>query len=140
MLEVKLLEDGAKAPEVAHFGMDLGYDIFALRDVRLPAGRVTVVSTGIAVKEFQPGYNTGLLIRDRSSMAAKGITTSGGVIDAGYRGEVKVLMTSVDGYDIKAGDKIAQLIPVRVLTGAVHVVDELDETSRGANGFGSTGR
>jgi dUTP pyrophosphatase len=182
MLEVQLLETGAKAPTVAHAGEDLGYDVFALEDIVLPYGQVVAVRTGIAVAAYKPRYHEvrtgidnvhratlpdheplGLLIRDRSSMALKGVVTSGGVIDAGYRGEIKVLLTNWRGsvdhlallellritgpvpepnhpYVIGAGDKIAQMIPLEVLTGTVYIKGQLGEAVRGVAGFGSTGR
>ena len=144
MLRVKLLETGARAPVVAHPGEDLGYDLFALEGAVL-APRATVrVRTGIAVEARHPGTGEalGLLVRDRSSMASKGIATTGGVIDAGYRGEIMVLMTNLGSVQlpILAGEKIAQMIPVPVLTGAVEEVENLEESSRAEKGFGSSGR
>ncbi len=143
MLRVKLLETGARAPVVAHPGEDLGYDVFALEPVVL-APRITVrVRTGIAVEARHPGTGAalGLLVRDRSSMAARGIATTGGVIDAGYRGEILVLMTNLGGdpVELKAGEKIAQVIPVPVLTGVVEEVGNLNESMRAEKGFGSSG-
>jgi dUTP pyrophosphatase len=144
MLRVKLLESGARAPVVAHPGEDLGYDVFALEGVVL-APRVSVkVRTGIAVEARNPetGAPLGLLVRDRSSMAARGIATTGGVIDAGYRGEILVLMTNLGeaAVELKAGEKIAQMIPVPVLTGAVETVETLENSARAEKGFGSSGR
>jgi dUTP pyrophosphatase len=144
MLRVKLLETGARKPVVAHSGEDLGYDLFALEGAAL-APRVTVkVRTGIAVEARHPltGAPLGLLVRDRSSMAARGITTTGGVIDAGYRGEILVLMTNLGNaaVELKAGEKIAQMIPVPVLTGEVEEVEDLEDSARAAKGFGSSGR
>lgn len=143
MLRVKRLEAGARAPEVAHAGEDLGYDVFALKGAMLEP-RVTVrVRTGIAVEARDPqtGEALGLLVRDRSSMAARGIATTGGVIDAGYRGEILVLMTNLGAVavELKAGEKIAQMIPVPVRTGAVEVVETLEDSARAAKGFGSSG-
>jgi dUTP pyrophosphatase len=94
-----------------------------------------------------PTYNWepyGLLIRDRSSMASKGIMVSGGVVDAGYRGEILVLLTDnmrrALPYMIRQGDKIAQLIPIPVTTGGGTIVqEELPSSKRGVGGFGSTG-
>jgi dUTP pyrophosphatase len=75
-------------------------------------------------------------------MAARGIATTGGVIDAGYRGEILVLMTNLGDavIELKAGEKIAQMIPVPVLTGAVEEVENLEESARAEKGFGSSGR
>jgi dUTP pyrophosphatase len=138
-LDVKLLVPGAKAPTVVHAGSDLGYDLYALDSVTLRPGAVQKVRTGVAVEAyFAPapspyeelfGYRPmGLLVRDRSSMASKGVFTHGGVIDAGYRGEMLVLMTTLE------------VIPVASMTGEVTVVDELREAARGTDGFGSSGR
>ena len=139
-----LLEEGARAPVVAHPGEDLGYDLFALEGVLL-APRVTVkVRTGIAVEARHPatGEPLGLLVRDRSSMAARGIATTAGVIDAGYRGEILILMTNLGeaAIELKAGEKIAQMIPVPVLTGSVETVESLEDSARAEKGFGSSGR
>jgi dUTP pyrophosphatase len=87
--------------------------------------------------------NYGLLFRDRSSMASKGITVSGGVVDAGYLGELMVLLTNHNEteFKIQKGDKIVQMIPTEVNTGTeIKEVDELPASNRNANGFGSSGR
>ena len=144
MLLVKLLEAGARVPEVAHPGEDLGYDVFALDAVELRARTSVRVRTGIAVEARDPGTGTGLglLVRDRSSMAARGVAVTGGVIDAGYRGEIQILLTNLtdEAIRLNAGDKIAQMIPVPVLTGEVRQVEELGDSSRAEKGFGSSGR
>jgi dUTP pyrophosphatase len=143
MLRVKRLDPAACLPVVAHPGEDLGYDLFALETVTL-SPRITLrVRTGIAVEARDPqtGAPLGLLVRDRSSMAARGIATTGGVIDAGYRGEILVLMTNLgmDSVELKAGDKIAQMVPVPILTGPVQEVATLESSARQAKGFGSSG-
>ena len=143
MLRVKLLEENARLPVVAHPGEDLGYDLFALEGALLEPRTTVKMRTGIAVEARHPktGAPLGLLVRDRSSMAAKGIATTGGVIDAGYRGEILVLMTNLGdaAFEIKAGEKIAQMIPVPVLTGAVETVESLEDSARAEKGFGSSG-
>jgi dUTP pyrophosphatase len=143
MLRVKLLVPGARLPEVAHPGEDLGYDIFALEPARLTSRMSVRVRTGIAVEARHPetGAPLGLLVRDRSSMAARGIATTGGVIDAGYRGEILVLMTNLGEtpVELKAGEKIAQMIPVPVLTWTVVQVESLEDSARAGKGFGSSG-
>lgn len=143
MLRVKLLEPGARLPVVAHPGEDLGYDLFALEAVVLGPRATVRVRTGIAVEARHPetGAPLGLLVRDRSSMASRGIATTGGVIDAGYRGEILVLMTNLGDAAVvfKAGEKIAQMVPVPVLTGAVQRVETLEESARAEKGFGSSG-
>ena len=143
MLRVKLLETGARAPVVAHPGEDLGYDIFSLEAATLTPHTAVKVRTGIAVEARHPatGQPLGLLVRDRSSMAAKGVATMAGVIDAGYRGEILILMTNLGSapVEIRAGHKIAQMIPVPVLTGVVQTVESLEESARAKKGFGSSG-
>jgi dUTP pyrophosphatase len=144
MLRVKLLEQGARLPVVAHPGEDLGYDLFALEDTVLRPRATVRVRTGIAVEARHPETDAplGLLVRDRSSMAARGLATTAGVIDAGYRGEIQVLMTNLGEATVKlkAGEKIAQMIPVPVLTGLVKEMETLEESARAEKGFGSSGR
>jgi dUTP pyrophosphatase len=143
MLRVKLLNPNAKAPTVAHPGEDLGYDVYSAVAIAIPAKGHAVVSTGIAVEcSSAAGEKMGALLRDKSSMAARRLILTGGVIDAGYRGEVRVLMENVGDSpaQINPGDKIANLIPYPVLTAQVEVVEELTDSKRQAGGFGSTGR
>lgn len=131
-------------PVVAHPGEDLGYDVFALEDVQLDPRETVRVRTGIALEARHPdtGKPLGLLVRDRSSMAARGLATTGGIIDAGYRGEVLILMTNIGAQtvDLRAGEKIAQMIPVPVLTGDVVQVQGLEDSARAEKGFGSSGK
>ena len=139
-----MLETGARAPVVAHKGEDLGYDLFVLAGAVLAPRSTAKVRTGIAVEARHPktGEPLGLLVRDRSSIAARGIATTAGVIDAGYRGEILVLMTNLTdaAVELKAGEKIAQMIPVPVLTGNVEEVETLEVSARAEKGFGSSGR
>jgi len=144
MLRVKRLHAGAQLPVVAHPGEELGYDVFALEETVLTP-RITVkLRTGIAVEARHPetGAPLGLLVRDRSSMAARGLATTGGVIDSGYRGEILIVMTNLGDVtqELHAGDKIAQMVPVPVLTGPVNEVESLEASGRAAKGFGSTGK
>lgn len=144
MLRVKRLEAEARVPTVAHPGEDLGYDVFALEGVTLAPRATVKVRTGIAVEARHPetGVPLGLLVRDRSSMAARGLATTGGVIDAGYRGEILIVMTNLGdvAVELKAGEKIAQMVPVPVLTGPVQEVESLEDSARAAKGFGSSGK
>jgi dUTP diphosphatase len=143
MLNVKLLVPTAKAPTVAHPGEDLGYDLYASAEITIPGRNHAIVATGIAIAVTDDaGRPMGALLRDKSSMAARRMVLTGGVIDAGYRGEVRVLMENMGDWPatIRVGDKIANLIPYPVLTGEVRVVEELPESKRNAGGFGSTGR
>jgi dUTP pyrophosphatase len=160
-LKVQILDPRAFAPTVGHKG-DSGYDLYALENTVLLPNVTTPVRTGIAAAAYGVVHKItrsgiegsvrwseevkrvpyGLRIEDRSSMAAKGITKSAGILDSGYRGEIKVLLTSHSQYPytILAGDKIAQMVPHEVLTGVVEVADDLGVTERGEGGFGSTGR
>ena len=144
MLRVKLLEPGARLPVVAHPGEDLGYDVFALEAVVLEPHKTIRIRTGISVEARHPETGTplGLLVRDRSSMASRGFATTAGVIDAGYRGEIQIVMTNLGlaAVEIQAGEKIAQMVPVPVLTGVVQEVESLEDSARAEKGFGSSGK
>lgn len=144
MLRVKLLAPAARLPVVAHPGEDLGYDVFALDSVTLEPRATVRVRTGIAVEARHPhsGEPLGLLVRDRSSVASRGIATTAGVIDSGYRGEVLILMTNLgqQPQQLNAGDKIAQMIPVPILTGTVEQTNSLEDSARTHKGFGSSGQ
>jgi dUTP diphosphatase len=148
MLKVKKLRPDAILPTVANPGEDLGYDLYAVENVVIYPGKMAKIRNGIAV-EFVPydgetyGEKWGLLVRDRSSMASKGIIVSSGVIDAGYRGEMKVLLTNLTSEPIAIGkgDKIAQMIPTKVMTHhLIQEVAELSQAVRGEKGFGSSGK
>jgi dUTP pyrophosphatase len=143
VLKVKLLRPAARRPTVAHPGEDLGYDVYAAETLTIEPRGHALMPTGIAIECSSPaGDPMGALLRDKSSLASRRIMLTGGVIDAGYRGEIKVLMENLgdEPATIRAGDKIANLIPYPVLTGEVQVVEELNESSRKAGGFGSSGR
>jgi len=144
MLRVKRLAEGARLPVLAHPGEDLGYDVFALERAVLAPHETVRVRTGIAVEARHPetGAPLGLLVRDRSSLAARDLATTAGVVDAGYRGEVLIVMTNLGAatVELKAGEKIAQMIPVPVLTGPVEDVETLELSAREGKGFGSSGR
>jgi dUTP diphosphatase len=142
MLRVKLLTPSAKAPTIAHPGEDLGYDLYAAETVAIPAHGHHVVSTGISIELDIEGRPAGALVRDKSSLASRRLICTAGVIDAGYRGEIRIVMENLgdQSAEIHQGDKIANLIPYPVLTSPVEVVKELAETSRNTGGFGSSGR
>ena len=101
-------------------------------------GQTILISTGIAMG-FPADY--GALIEDRSGMAVRGLTTLAGVIDPGYRGEIKVVLINLAAISqaVAAGDRVAQLRLVRRIEATFEVVDSLDETVRAVGGFGSTG-
>ena|ERR1700727_749749 len=139
MLKVKKLNRYAFIPTQGHPGEDLGYDLYALSDTTLEAGKVTKVDTGIAVEMLNHGFE----IRDRSSMAMKGLISVAGIVDLGYRDSVKVclLNTNSEPYYVKRGDKIAQLLPRKIQESlTICQVDELSPSNRGLHAFGSTGR
>lgn len=137
MLKVKRLSPDATLPTVAHPGEDIGYDLYSAADLTIPARGGAGVPTGIAI-EFAPA--AGAIVKTRSGLAKKRLLCNAGVIDAGYRGEIIVLMENLgdEPYTIHMGDKIAQLLEHRWLAGEV-VEGELSEAKRGAKGFGSSG-
>jgi dUTP pyrophosphatase len=139
-IKVMKLNAAAQLPRYAHTGAfgDLAADLFAVAGVTLDAGATVAVATGVAM-EFPSSH--GALVEDRSGLAVRGVTTLAGVIDPGYRGEIKVVMTNLSGaaVEIKAGDRIAQLRIVRRIEAQFEEVTELVEAARGAKGFGSTG-
>ncbi len=140
MLPVKRLHDLATLPRYAHTGPfgDLAADLFSVEDVEIEAGKTALVATGLAFA-FPAGY--GALVEDRSGLAVRGITTLAGVIDPGYRGELKVVLlnTTASAMALAAGSRVAQLRLVQRIEADFVEVAELDETVRSAGGFGSTG-
>lgn len=145
MLFVKTLSPSAIIPTVVHPGEDLAFDLYSDMEATIGPSQTVKIQTGIAAQYVANTSHKkfGLLIRDRSGMAAKQLIISGGVIDSTYTGEIIVVMTNLGGvpYKISIGDKIAQMIPMPVFTGCGIVkVDSFDNNSRGDNGFGSSGR
>lgn len=140
-IKVKKLDAAAQMPRYAHVGEfgDLAADVYALAATTLAAGETKPVATGIAM-EFPSTH--GALVEDRSGLAVRGVTTLAGVIDPGYRGELKVVMTnlSVAPVELQAGDRIAQLRIVQRIEAEFEEVAELGEAARGVGGFGSTGK
>jgi dUTP pyrophosphatase len=137
MLKVKRLSPDAVLPTVAHPG-DIGYDLYSAEDLTIAARGAAGVHTAIAI-EFVP--TAGGVVKTRSGLAKKRLMCNAGVIDAGYRGEVIVLMENLadEPYTIRKGDKIAQLLEHPLLAGEVAEGD-LSEAARGAKGFGSSGQ
>ena len=136
--ETKLLHSSAKAPTKGHVN-DAGWDLYSFEGVSIPAGATVLVSTGISIAVPKEHV---ALIWDRSSMGVKGVHRHAGVIDSGYRGEVKVCLhnTTKEPYHIERGDRIAQMLIQEAPNFIQHVVHELDSTDRGDGGFGSTGK
>jgi len=138
-IKVKKLHLDATLPTYAH-ASDAGMDFYALYDAVIPPQQRVVMPTGIAM-ELPTG--TVLLIWDKSGLAANaGITTLGGVVDAEYRGEIKVTLynTTPVPYTVKAGHKIAQGLLQLVSSATLVEVDILTNSARGTGGFGSTGQ
>ena len=138
---VKRLEAGVLLPAYAREG-DAGLDLHAAHDVTLPPGGRALVGTGLAIA-LSPGCAAFVL--PRSGLALRqgvSVLNTPGLIDAGYRGEVKVLLVNHDPaapVTLTRGERIAQLIIQRVEHAEVVEVDELPASERGAGGFGSTG-
>jgi len=140
-LRVRRLDPAARLPARAHPD-DAGYDLHALEGATLGPGERAKVRTGIAI-ELPAGHAGWVLAR--SGLAARhgiALVNAPGLIDAGYRGEIAVLLLNTDRLEpfvVAPGDRIAQLVVAAVAAPEVVEVEELDETTRGVGGFGSTG-
>lgn len=140
-IAVKRLDPDLPLPHRAH-PEDAGADLYSAEDVTLQPGERALIGTGIAIA--LPVGTVGL-IHPRSGLAAKqglSIVNTPGTVDAGYRGELKVCLINTDRSEpivITRGMRIAQLVVQRVELASFQEVDELDETVRGAGGYGSTG-
>jgi dUTP pyrophosphatase len=137
-LPIRRLDPGAVLPTRAHHD-DAGLDLYGLEDARVAPGEGAVLRTGVAVAV--PAGCVGLVC-DRSSLAKRGLKTAGGVIDAGYRGEVGVVVWNLsrETQAVKKGERIAQMLVIPIATPAPVETPDLGETLRGAAGFGSTGK
>lgn len=140
-LPIKRLDPGLPLPSYAHDG-DAGLDLFAAEDVTLPPGERAVIGTGIAVA-IPAGFvglgvpRSGLAMRTGLSMV-----NTPGIIDSGYRGEVKIVLINHDlhaSVEVRRGERVGQLVVMPVANVDVIEVDELSTSSRGEGGFGSTG-
>jgi dUTP pyrophosphatase len=137
-IEVLKVSAEATLPTRAH-PEDAGLDMYSLEDVILEPSQGKVTKTGIAMAIPQGFVG---MVADRSSLAKRGVKTAGGIIDAGYRGEIMICLWNISGEPIqlKRGERIAQLLILPIATPAVVEVAKLDETKRGTGGFGSTGK
>ncbi len=120
---------------------DAGYDLHAVESCRAAPGERVLVDTGLHLEIPEDCVG---LVKDRSSLALAGLHTLAGVIDSAYRGELKILLLNLAGapIDIRAGQKIAQLLILPVVSPPIEFVESLaglSSTERGAGGFGSTG-
>ena len=125
-------------PHYAHHG-DAGMDIFSAEETIIKVGERKNIRTGIKM-ELPEGFVG--LVWDKSGLALKnGIKTMAGVIDAGYRGEIGIVLVNLSGqdYKIEKGQKIAQMLIQKVERAEIEDTQELSETKRGDGGFGSTG-
>ncbi|KAG9188115.1 dUTP pyrophosphatase [Alternaria panax] len=137
-LQVQLLSPNAKAPTKGS-AFAAGHDLYSAEDTVIPARARALVKTDIKISVPDGTYGR---VAPRSGLAYKhGIDTMAGVIDADYRGPVGVILANLSETDfpVKIGDRIAQLIVERIVMPDVVVVDQLEDTVRGAGGFGSTG-
>lgn len=140
-IAVQRLDPDLPLPAYAHPG-DAGADLLSTVDVTLAPGERALVPTGIAIG-LPEGYVA--LVHPRSGLAARhglSIVNTPGTVDAGYRGEVKVLLINHDPREsivLRRGDRIAQLVVQRVERARFVTVDTLSETDRGSGGYGSTG-
>lgn len=143
-MKIKKVRENAKVPQRATGG-SAGLDLCACIDapLTLDSGETALIPTGVAIA--LPTAEYGAFVFPRSGIAIKhgiGLLNSVGVIDSDYRGEIMVgVINQVkESYTIEPGERIAQMVIMPVSTMPVVEVDELDETARGAGGFGSTGR
>ncbi|WP_460789744.1 dUTP diphosphatase [Nocardioides maradonensis] len=140
-IAVRRLDSALPLPAYAHPG-DAGADLLTTVDVHLAPGERALVPTGIAIA-LPDGYVA--LVHPRSGLAAKhglSIVNTPGTIDAGYRGEIKVLLINhdpVEDIELSRGDRIAQLVIQRFERARFVAVDDLPDSVRGAGGYGSTG-
>ena len=132
------LDPGAKMPERAH-SSDAGYDLFSREDAVVQPGTGCKFDTGvhIAIPEGYVGF-----LKSKSGLNVKHSIQSEGVIDSGYTGSVvvKLFNHGKHGIEIKKGQKISQLVLLPIITPELVLVDRLEDTERGAGGFGSTGK
>lgn len=141
-LQVRRLDPEARLPTRAYQD-DAGLDLYALEEVTLEPGDRASVGTGIAVEI--PAGQAGLVL-PRSGLAARhgiALVNAPGLIDPGYRGELRVLLLNTDreaAFTVRRGERIAQLVLVRLETPEVAEVQELAFSERGAGGFGSSGQ
>lgn len=138
-MDLQQLDFDLPVPGYAHPG-DAGLDLYAACDA-LVTGETVLIPTGVAVAV--PDGHVGLVC-PRSGLSEWGVTVANapGIVDSGYRGPLMVRLTTTSAapYRVYRGDRIAQLLIVPIVRPEVNVVERLDDTERGTNGFGSTGR
>lgn len=137
-IKIKKLHEDVILPKYAHPG-DAGMDLFSRELRTLERGEPHLFKLGFQL-ELPEGYVA--LIKDKSGLALKGLHTMGGVIEHTYRGEYGVILNNVTTREVKIepGQKIAQLLIMPICTADIEEAEALSETTRGAGGFGSTGK
>jgi dUTP pyrophosphatase len=138
MIQIKSLSPNTKIPTKGSPG-SAGYDVSSIEELTIPVGQRRLVDTGFSMA-FEG--NMYARIAPRSGLAVRGIDVGAGVIDADYRGVVKILLinNSQEDFQVKVGDRIAQMVFESLAANTCfHSVEELDQTVRGSGGFGSTG-
>ncbi|MCB9802827.1 dUTP diphosphatase [Candidatus Nomurabacteria bacterium] len=137
-IKVKKLKEQAVLPQMMRQG-DAAFDLSSCENFLLKSNETKIISTGLAL-EIPENYVGN--IRDRSGLAAKhGLHTLAGIIDSNYRGEIGVVMVNLskEDYQIKIGDRVAQMLIQKIEVVDFEEVQELSETNRGENGFNSSG-
>lgn len=137
-LLIKKYWDDAKIP-TRNKSNDTGLDLYCNETVCIPPHSCKLVGTGIAVQPT-PDYFT--VITSRSSAYKRGLQVNVGIVDTGYRGELKIQVVNItdNPVTVRKGDRVAQLLVIPLVLPQVEIVDSLNETNRGSDGFGSSGR
>lgn len=137
MLGIKLFSENAQVPRRQTDGA-VGYDLHSAEDTIVPARGVAVVGTGVGVRLPEGTYGR---VAPRSGLSVKGIAVGAGVVDRDWTGPVGVVLYNLTDapFEVRIGHRIAQLILERAETPDVVVLQDLEDTERGAKGFGSTG-
>ncbi len=138
LIKIKKLKEGAKLPKYHHIG-DVGMDVYSMETYTLAPGDHRFFWHGFAM-EFPVGYAA--IVKDKSSISKAGLSSMGGVFDAGYRGEYNTHLVNLgsEPYTVEEGDKVAQIVIFPVAIAEIEETDSLSESDRGEGGFGSTGR
>ena len=141
-IEIKLIDPAARVPERAHDG-DAGWDLRAIEAARLKPAERVAIGTGVSVA-IPPGM-AGLVLPRSGTALRSGIAlvNSPGLIDSGYRGELRVILLNTDPqteFAVEPGDRIAQLVFIDLPNVELKRVDRLPDTERGEGGFGSSGK
>ena len=137
-LKIKKLIPEAIIPAYSKEG-DAGLDLYSINDYTLYPNKQEIIQTGLSIEIHCNYFGS---IRDRSGLAAKyAIHTLAGVVDSGYRGEIKIVLINLgkENYEIKKGDRIAQMVIQLCASPKIVEVDKLSNSFRGEGGFGSTG-